>query len=395
MKSVATALLLKHGAYDSFYIANLRVLKQKMCEWKTLMPSIKPYYAMKCNPDIEIMKSMVDDGYGFDCASQREIELALSLGAKPEDIGFFHPVKSPKDLVYAYENKVMHTSFDNLSELDKISATTPKMKLLIRLMVDNPSARIQLGKKYGARKDEFEALVNHARKLNLDIVGTTFHVGSASKDPNVFEEGIKYSREVFEYVQSKGYLNCHILDLGGGFTSENIAPCASTINTAVKEYFGDMPQVKIIAEPGRYFAEQIYTFFVSVMGMRERDGVMQYWVKDGLYGSFNAILYDQQVPQFEVFYNPALPFVDDLEDDVFDVGVEDEEPKVYQSEIMFETCDSCDKVENKIWLPKLRVGDYLMVRNFGAYTLSAATDFNGINMTKPKIFYIPPYVNQV
>lgn len=384
MKSLATALLLKNGVHDSFYIANLNVLKQKIVEWKTLLPAVKAYYAIKCNPDVEILKTMIHNGLGFDCASKREIETVLSLGARPEDVGFFHPVKSPKDLLYAYNNRVTHTSFDNLSELDKIHANSPKMKLLIRLMVENPSARIQLGKKYGARRDEFEALINHARKLNLDIIGTTFHVGSASKDPNVFEEGIKYSREVFEYIKTKGYLNCHILDLGGGFTSDNIRPCAATINSAVKKHFGDMPQIKIIAEPGRYFAEEVYTFFVSVMGMRKRDDVMQYWVKDGLYGSFNAILYDQQIPQFEVFPNPSLQDCDDDHDQ------DDEYPRAYQSEIMFETCDSCDKFDNKLWLPKLRIGDYLMVRNFGAYTLSAATDFNGINMTKPKIFYIPP-----
>jgi ornithine decarboxylase len=298
----------------------------------------------------------------------------MFLGAKPQDIGFFHPVKSPHDLVYAYNKDVIHTSFDNLSELDKIHNVTPNMKCLIRLKVDNPTARVQLGKKYGARTDEFEELVEHARKLQLDIVGTTFHVGSASKDPLVFEEGIKYSRNVFDYIKKQGFLNCNILDIGGGFTGENFESCAHKINEAIKDNFEDLNGVKVIAEPGRYFAEEIYTFFVSVMGIRKRDNVMQYWVKDGLYGSFNAIMYDQQVPVFEVYRNPCLPIIQDEE--------------YHESEIMFETCDSCDKMENKLMLPKLRIGDYLMVKNFGAYTLSAATDFNGINMTKPQIFYI-------
>lgn len=386
MKSLATALLLSNSPHESFYIANLGVLQRKIADWKTLLPSVKPYYAMKCNPDVEMIKTMIECGLGFDCASRGEIELALSLGADPKDIGFFHPVKSPLDLVYAYDNKVTCTSFDNLSELDKIHATTPKMKLLIRLMVDNPTAKIQLGKKYGARRDEVKALVDYARKLNLDIVGTTFHVGSATKDPNVFEEGIKFSREVFNYVNSKGYMNCHILDLGGGFTGENFGLCAKVIKTAVQEHFGDIPNINIIAEPGRYFAEDTFTFFVSVIGTRIRDDVIQYWVKDGLYGSFNAIIHDHYVPNFEVFRNPSLSYSDsDCDDDDFDDG-----PKLFKSEIMFETCDSGDKLHEHMLLPKLRIGDYLMVRSFGAYTLSAATNFNGLNMTKPMIFYVHP-----
>lgn len=374
MKNVATALVKHHGVFDSFYIANMQVLAQKIKEWKTLLPNVQPFYAMKCNPDIQIMKAMVEQGFGFDCASQKEIESAISLGAQPDNIGFFHPVKSPKDLVYAYSSNVTYTSFDNLSELDKIHSATPKMKCLIRLKVDNPSARVQLGKKYGARADEYQKLIDHARELQLDVVGTTFHVGSASKDPEVFEEGIKYSRNVFDYVKSKGYLNCHVLDIGGGFTKENFPSCATTINKAITTHFGDVSNVRVIAEPGRYFAEQVYTFFVSVMGIRERDNIMQYWVKDGLYGSFNAIIYDQQIPRFQVFRSPILD------------PVEDE--RLVESEIMFETCDSCDRMDDKLMLPKLRVGDYLMVEDFGAYTLSAATDFNGINMTKPKIFYV-------
>jgi ornithine decarboxylase len=374
MKNVATALLRQYGAYESFYIANLQTLQHKIDEWKTLLPNVKPLYAMKCNPDIEILKAMVNAGFGFDCASKREIELALSVGAQPNEIGFFHPVKSPRDLLYAFNRNVMYTSFDNLSELDKIHRTTPSLKCLLRLKIDNPTARVQLGKKYGARVDEYEELIDYAHGLQLDIVGTTFHVGSASKDPKVFEEGIKYSRSVFDYVKKKGYLNCNILDIGGGFTNDNFKACAQQINLSVQEHFGDLPNVAIIAEPGRYFAEQVYTFFVAVMGMRKRDNIVQYWVKDGLYGSFNAIMYDQQVPEFEVYRNPFLP--------------ETCEDEVCESEIMFETCDSCDKMEQTLMLPKLRVGDYLMVRNFGAYTLSAATDFNGINMTKPQMFYV-------
>jgi ornithine decarboxylase len=202
-------------------------------------------------------------------------------------------------------------------------------------------------------------------------------VGSASKDPEVFAEGIKSSREVFDYIKSKGFINCNILDIGGGFTSENFEPCAVSINRSIEEYFGDLRDVQVIAEPGRFFAEEVFTFFVSVVGLRKRVGVHQYWVKDGLYGSFNAILYDQQMPSFEVYRSPFLSDVGDEESGV-----------LCESEIMFETCDSCDKLDGKVMLPPLRIGDYLMVKNFGAYTLSAATDFNGINMTKPKIFYI-------
>lgn len=45
-------------------------------------------------------------------------------------------------------------------------------------------------------------------------------------------------------------------------------------------------------------------------------------------------------------------------------------------------------VYKDIMLPELRNGDWLMFPNAGAYTVAGACDFNGINMTRPKTFYV-------
>lgn len=39
-------------------------------------------------------------------------------------------------------------------------------------------------------------------------------------------------------------------------------------------------------------------------------------------------------------------------------------------------------------LPQLRVGDWLIFPNFGAYTLAGATNFNGIQSANPSFLYI-------
>jgi ornithine decarboxylase len=45
-----------------------------------------------------------------------------------------------------------------------------------------------------------------------------------------------------------------------------------------------------------------------------------------------------------------------------------------------------DKIQTDIELPELEIGEWCFVRNFGAYTTAAASDFNGF--TKKKAFYI-------
>jgi ornithine decarboxylase len=93
MQKIASFLIQKHGLYDSFYIANMDILRNKILDWRSFLPTVKPYYAMKCNPDETILKEMIANNTGFDCASRNEIATVLKLGANPSDIIFAHPVK--------------------------------------------------------------------------------------------------------------------------------------------------------------------------------------------------------------------------------------------------------------------------------------------------------------
>jgi ornithine decarboxylase len=299
------------------------------------------------------------------------------LGASKEKIIFAHPVKSISDLKYAAKNNIVYTTFDSLSELDKITKFAPHMKCILRIRVDNPTARVQLGLKYGCTQGEYQDLIDKASHLGLDIVGTSFHVGSASKEPKVFEDGIQFSRKVFEYAKDKGYM-CNVLDIGGGFTKETFKECAKVINDSFEQNFGEIKdRVKVIAEPGRYFAEETFCFFTPIVGSRKREKEYHYWIGDGLYGSFNCILYDGQKPSFDILRNPLLPHLG-----LNEPNLEEEHPSV----LFGQTCDSADKVAT-VNLPFMRNGDYLMCKDFGAYTLAGACHFNGIPMPDVKIFY--------
>lgn len=365
MQKLAQALIQKHGIQDSFYICSMATLADKINQWTTCLPNIKPFYAVKCNPNKEVVNYMIQHNMGFDCASKTEIDMVLKLGAHSKDIIYAHPCKRVHEMEQAVSHGVQLTTFDNHSELIKIKQHAPHISCLIRLKIDNPTARVQLGLKYGARQDEYQSLIDTAKEMNLNVTGAAFHVGSASKDPIVFHEAIQYSREVFEYAKQKGFL-MNTLDIGGGFTRDNFNDCANMIRHSIDDAFKDEP-VNIIAEPGRFFAEDTFTFCVPIIGKRVRDNMNEYWIADGLYGSFNCILYDGQVPTFEA------------------LGKED--AKKVDSMLFFETCDSLDSF-GRVTLPELEVGDFLMVERFGAYTIAGAMDFNGINMSKTKIFYI-------
>ena len=378
MQRLVTQLIRTHRLIDTFYVVNLNVLDRKIKLWKQWLPNVQPFYAMKCNPDPVMMQHMMDENFGFDCASRHEYETVLNLGCQPRDIIFAHPVKKIPELLHAVHKEIQYVTFDSLSELVKIKKSAPYLKCIMRLHIDNPSARVQLGLKYGIHKSEIADMLHAAREMNLNLVGTSFHVGSASKDPQIFKHAIDFSRDVFENAKQHGFASMNVLDIGGGFTKDTFKESAIVLRQAIEQNFTPPMMPKIIAEPGRFFAEETCTLVTPVLGYKTQKDTNHkiYYISESLYGSFNCILYDGQDPTFEVIRNPLLGDVHPAEE------------KQKESVIYGSTCDSADKLVDSIRLPNLRVGDFMMIPNFGAYTISGAKDFNGINFTKPRTFYV-------
>jgi ornithine decarboxylase len=131
--------------------------------------------AMKCNPNPELIKKLIDLDVGIDCASPNELERAVDLGALPERIIFTNPIKTPSSLEKAGVLGVKTLVFDNVEELLKIKKWTPNAELLLRM--DDPSAAINFNSKFGVSPDSAGALLELASKLGMDVAGICFHIG--------------------------------------------------------------------------------------------------------------------------------------------------------------------------------------------------------------------------
>lgn len=369
MLRVASHLIRSKKIEDSFYIADMNKLRANIAAWFNLMPSVIPYYAIKCNPDNVVLDHLVKDGrIGFDCASTKEMATVISKGVSPDKVIFAHPCKKKTDMVYANKHGIKLTVFDNKYELQKIREAYSQSDVLLRIRIDNPKARVQLGLKYGADEHEWDDLLKRAIDSGVNVKGVSFHIGSASKDALVFQKAIAKSLNII----SK-YPQMNLLDIGGGFQKQNFQESAIIINKML-----DGVPMHVIAEPGRYFVEDVFTFFTPIIGLRLRNTSREYFIADGLYGSLNCLLYDKHVAQYEAVYNPLLSLQTEIKTRA-----------VGNCRIWGSTCDSADLVLDNATLPdNLRVGDFIMFKNFGAYTLAGACDFNGINFTKPHIEYI-------
>ena len=61
------------------------------------MPRVEPFYAVKCNPEPNIIAALAALGAGFDCASVAVLQAAAAAGVPQERILFANPCKRPGD----------------------------------------------------------------------------------------------------------------------------------------------------------------------------------------------------------------------------------------------------------------------------------------------------------
>ncbi|GMH14851.1 hypothetical protein Nepgr_016692 [Nepenthes gracilis] len=368
---------------EPFYVLDLGVIVRLMDGWTRAMPSIRPYYAVKCNPNHSFLAAMAALGANFDCASKSEIESVLSLGVSPDRIIFANPCKAESHIRYAASVGVNMTTFDSKYEIEKIRKWHPKCGLLLRVKApDEGGSKMQLGVKYGALVYEVAPLLQTAHSAGLTVYGVSFHVGSAACHPEVYEAAVLMAKSVFDTAAQLGLPEMKTLDIGGGFMAEPeiFEAAASAVNSAVETYFSNVPNLTVIAEPGRYFAEPVFTLAVTVIGKRVRsDELREYWINDGIYGSLNGIIYDCRTVNptpFAVTSQAGNPLCKGL--------------PTYCSTVFGPTCDSLDTVMRGLELPDLEVNDWLVFGNMGAYTTAAGSEFNGFSTSAIRTYLLNP-----
>ena len=63
----------------AFYIIDLGEITTSYATWTRLLPDVKPYYAVKCNPNPVLLDVLASLGANFDCASENEMKPSSKL----------------------------------------------------------------------------------------------------------------------------------------------------------------------------------------------------------------------------------------------------------------------------------------------------------------------------
>jgi ornithine decarboxylase len=353
-----------------FLIIDTAIVRDKLRRFRDAMPRVRPHYAVKANPDRRVLKALVQEGAGFEIASTTELDLLLSLGVPAAEVIFSNPMRSREADAYAAAKGVRWFVVDSVDELRRMHGVDPTARLYLRIATPNIGSDWPLSGKFGAGAGETREIIALAAKLGADLAGVTFHAGSQCRNPENWRVGIEKARTVFDAMTKAG-LKPRLLDIGGGFPVRHVKPIPSieVIGEVVNEALKAFPEdVQVVAEPGRYLVSDAGYFVCRVLGTATRGGKRWMHWDAGLFGGVietteglkYKIRTDRSGP--DLAWNVAGP-----------------------------TCDSVDVVMREEPLPSdLQEGDFIYLRNAGAYTTAYASEFNGFPLPEVRVFESKP-----
>lgn len=359
-----------HGT--PLFVVDHDVLRRNYREFKRHLPRVQAYYAVKANPDPEIVRTFYRMGASFDVASIGEFHLVHAhirrLSARKQQdyiwdkIIYANPIKDKATLEELDRYKPLVT-YDNFTEIEKVRRHAPHAGLALRLRVPNTGSVVELSSKFGAAPAEAADLIAAAHDAGLTVEGLCFHVGSQCTNFDNYVQAMEIAAAVMDEARSRGF-EMKLLDIGGGFPARydhEVRPfreLARIITAELDRLFP--PQMEILAEPGRFMVATAATLVAEVIGKAHRDGRTCYYLNDGIYGTFSGIFFDHCQYHLKAF----------------------RKGKKELCAVFGPTCDAMDTISQAENLPDLRIGDLVYSENIGAYSNASATQFNGFPPAK-------------
>ncbi|KAF6716387.1 Antizyme inhibitor 1 [Oryzias melastigma] len=366
---------------SAFFVADLGAVMRQHVRWRTRMPLIRPYYAVRCNSSPAVIELLASLGSGFTCSNKAELELVLSHGVSPEDIIYSGVCKQVSQIKYAATNGVDLLVCDNEAELRKISRCHPGAKLLLQVSTEASNPEDEMSVTFGCSLKDSRHLLESAKELGVQVVGVRSNISSSCEDDQVYLHAISDARYIFDLGEEMGF-NMNVLDIGGGFsgTEAQLDLIHSAVMSVVDLYFPSSSGVSLIAEPGSFFVSSAFTLAVSVISKKMVDQTraeelspskqpeFQYFMNDGVYGSFSSKLSETQIGAPSVHKKTLV------------------DAPLFSSSLWGPSGDDLDQVVESCLLPELNIGDWLVFKHAGAYRLGQPL-LTSTDSPAPPIFY--------
>jgi len=351
-----------------FLVINIGSIRRKYQELRKGFDYAKIYYAVKANPNVDVLALLRDLGSNFDIASIYELDKVMGLGVTVDRISFGNTIKKRKDVREFYRRGVRMFATDSEYDVRMLAEEAPGSRVYVRILTEGTqTADWPLSRKFGCQPDMAIDLLILAKQLGLEPYGVSFHVGSQQRDIGVWDAALAKVKYIFDWLQTEENIELKLINMGGGFPANymdrtnEFEVYAHEITSFLRDDFGDnLPE--IILEPGRSLVGDSGVIFSEVVLISRKDKTaLNRWVYTDI-GKFNGLI---ETLGESIKYPVFCDRMGETEEVV----------------LAGPTCDSLDIMyeDAKYEMPlSLEVGDRLYWVSTGAYTTSySSVEFNG------------------
>jgi bifunctional diaminopimelate decarboxylase / aspartate kinase len=347
---------------DSAYVYDLGQVETAARAITGLKSVGRALYALKANPNPEILRKVAAQGVGFDCVSLAEIERVLEAvpGIAPDRI-LFTPNFAPRA---EYERALalgVHVTVDNLFVLQHWLEAFKGRSVFLR--IDTGIGRghhhhvktAGAQSKFGIPVEELDEVARLAEQGAVSIAGLHAHAGSGVFDvENWTQVGSVLAGLVKRFPDVK------YLDVGGGLgvpdRLEGRVLDLVRLDEALAKVQAALPGLELWLEPGRYFVANAGVLLARVTQTKVKSGIRYVGVATGMNSLIRPALYGahHDIVNLTRYGEPANVAVN----------------------VVGPICESSDFLGHDRLLPECQSGDVLLIATAGAYGRAMASNYN-------------------
>jgi len=352
-----------------FYLYSHNTLVDHFIKLKKAFAKIDPIvcFAMKANDNLAVIKTLANQGAGFDIVSVGELRKARKAKADLKKIVFASVGKTEEEIVEAIRANILFFNVESLPELNEINRIAKKLnkKPRVALRINPDVAAVTHAKiTTGTLKNKFGIDLQTARKImksrkkytHIQFSGLHVHIGSQITTSAPFIAAIKKVMEFVDILKKDG-INLQYLDIGGGLGiiyKDEKPQTAQKFADAILPYL-EKTGLKIVMEPGRFIAGNAGIFVSQVLYLKD-NGVKKFLIVDGgMNDLMRPTLYDA--------YHEVVP-------------LKKTNGKKIKVDVVGPICESGDFFAKDRMLPVMKKGDLLAVMSAGAYGYVMASNYN-------------------
>jgi diaminopimelate decarboxylase len=357
----------EHGT--PLYIYSRSHIRDRYKKLSEAMAPVDPLicYSVKANSNGEVLRTLANEGSGFDIVSGGELFRALRAGADPSKIVFAGVGKTRKEVLYALEQGILFFSVESEAEAARISECATELGTTGRIAIrTNPDVDADTHKKIttGKKENKFglaisridEVCATVAAMQNVELVGLQIHIGSQILNPAPFGTSLDKLAEVLPALRAK-YPTLSYVDIGGGigikYTPDqepaSLARFAEVVIPRLKAL-----DLKIVMEPGRYIVGNSGILVTEVQYIKQTPAKRFIIADAGMNDLLRPALYDAY----------------------HEIVAVKETPATMEADLVGPICESSDVFAKGRELPDVKQGDLLAMLSAGAYSFSMSSDYN-------------------